>query len=185
MRKETVEYNGVTAVVRSENRRTAILEAQYMQDLRTAYPQIFEYEAALAEVAVPSMQAGPVDALPPEQRKLWDAYMVEHTKVGEKYAAGRAYQIAAENVSFCLSRCETLNGIPFKFDPRGETDTVAAMEYYLEGDSDDELWKLIAAAFRRIQKPLTLVHQQPASEVSQKDREDPLSNDSTASGMTK
>lgn len=182
MRQETVSVNGITAVVRTRSRRTAITEAQYSQALRLAHPEIADFETALLAVNTPNLpinQKGEA-ARPltePEQKAL-EGYISHTARSRSQHQLGDAYADAMNGVVPLLARIVTIGGAKFHVNGDGsipDEGVVAALEDWLNDDGDKEgFWSVLSETIAKLDTPLTPVSQQPPETLTPEQQDSPL-----------
>lgn len=183
MRQETISINGVTAVIRTRSRRTAITEAQYAKAIRDVHPEIDEYVQATAQVMRPGL---PIDAngnvkaaTTPEENAAIENFMRQVTLVELQHAIGKAYGEAMNAVTPLLARIVTVGGTVFHVNGDGNIPNegvVAALEDWLNDDGEEAgFWSALSDGIQRLDAPLTPVSQQPPETLTPEQQDSPLS----------
>lgn len=193
MRSETFSTeSGITAMVRSRNRRTTLIEAQYSQALRTAYPSIAEFELAQLGASMPNLPIDDKGALTRplttlEQQAL-NAYTGHTALIRTQHAVGAAYFEGMSTVVPLLARIVTVGGAPFHADADGrlpDADVAAAFEDWLNDDEEATgFWGTLAKTVQGIDAPLTPVQQKPPETLTLEEQADPLSVAGVAPGSS-
>ena len=166
MRSETIVVGSITATVRSRSRRTAIVEATYMQAIVKAHPEIAEYEQALYALMRPNL---PVDLngqvlknLTPAQEATWHEYVQSSVNLKRVHPVGSAFAEEAGAFVPRLARIIELSGAPFDFAAPQFLDAqvLIAFDDWLD-ETHEDFWKALGEAIGKVDAPLTSVIQKP------------------------
>lgn len=180
MRSETVIVGEITATVRSRSRRTAIVEATYMQAIVKAHPEIAEYEQALYALMRPNL---PVDLngqvlknLTPVQEAIWHEYVQKSVNLKRVHPIGAAFAEEAGAFVPLLARIVDLGGAPFGFTSPQFLDAqvLEAFDDWLD-EAHEDFWEVTGKAVVKVDAPLTPVNQRPPETLTEAEQVDPLS----------
>lgn len=178
MRTETFTSHGATATVRSRNRRTSITEAQYMQALRAALPEIVEYEREMYQHTAPVLDLTRMDQWKPEERQRYEDYATKVSAVSAHNQTGAAYHQAANVLVPLLARITSITGGVLHINGNGRLDDASVVQglyQFLDDDPDDGFWLDLAKAIDKVDAPLTPVEMKPPEALTQAESANPLS----------
>jgi hypothetical protein len=189
MDTRTVTRGNIIATVRSAYRRAPILAAQYMAALRSAYPELAEYELQQAALEPPKVSTTERDKMTEDDTHAWAEYVLKISHLNKRYALGAEYWTIANKIVPILARMSAIINGPFAIGANGRmegAEVFRAFEAYMdEEDPEDSLWQDLVKAINEIDVPLTPAPQQPKKALTAEQMADPLSPANTNVGTMK